>query len=132
VLGALTGMLTGELLSSAERRATITRIVREGVAVAQADGVQLPKLFGTADADDAEAIEDALRRFGERFGAIRSVTLRDFELGRPTEVDAVTGEIVRRGERLGVPTPLSAGVYSRLKAIEAGRSTPGPDHLDGL
>jgi len=56
---------------------------------------------------------------GPHFARIKSVTWRDFELGRPSEIDAVTGEIVRRGRLRGVATPLNAAAFGMLKEIEA-------------
>lgn len=139
VLGALGGMLTGELLDSEQRRRVVAAIVGEGVRVAMAAGIELPNVFGSVPAGLVttperwtEAMDRVLVRFGETRGAIRSVTWRDFELGRTTEVDAVTGEVVRRGERVGVPTPLSASVYAMLKEIESGRRTPDPANFQAL
>jgi 2-dehydropantoate 2-reductase len=138
VLGALGGMLTGDVLVNRERRRIVADIVAEGVRVAKSEGVRLPNVFGmvppeAVDGDQWHAIMDrVLIRVGEAFGAIKSVTWRDFELGRKTEIDAVTGEIVRRGERGGVPTPLSSAVYRALKEIEAGSRTPAASNLDSL
>jgi 2-dehydropantoate 2-reductase len=44
--------------------------------------------------------------------------LEDVLAHRPTEVDAIVGSIVREGQRLGVPTPLSATIYRLIKAKE--------------
>lgn len=132
VLGALAGMLTGELLDTEERRRIVADVVAEGIAVARSEGVVLGKVFGI-DADEwDDRSDEALARFGREFGAIRSVTWRDFEIGRPTEIDAVTGEIVRRGERRGVPAPLSRAVYDHLREIEAGRSLPDVSNLGAV
>ena len=136
VLGALGGMLTGDLLGTSERRRLVADVVAEGVRVAGAEGVDLPDVFGIVppSAVDTDAWPDrmdrALQRVGEAFGAIRSVTWRDFELRRKTEIDAVTGEIVARGARHGVPTPLSAAVYRMLREIEAGERSPDASNLE--
>ncbi len=139
VLGALGGMLTGDLLVTPERRRVVAEIVAEGVRVAGAEGVQLPNVFGlvppalvNSPAQWRTVMERVLVRVGEAYGAIKSVTWRDFELGRPTEIDAVTGEIVRRGELHGIATPLSAAVYSALKEIEAGELSSASENLDLL
>lgn len=137
VLGALGGMLTGELLATAERRRFVAAVVAEGVRVARAEGVELPRVLGGVDASDvdapdrwSEAMDRVLVRMRESFGAVRSVTWRDFELGRPTEIDAVTGELVRRGQRAGVAVPLSAHVYELLREIEAGKRRPSATNLN--
>ena len=140
VLGALGGMLTGELLVSPERRGLVAEIVAEGVDVAVAEGVELPDVFGLVPAGFVHGrgrgwlstMDRVLIRVGEAYGAIKSVTWRDIELGRPTEIDAVTGEIVRRGQRNGTPTPLSSVVYEMLREIEDGRRRPDPRNLEAV
>jgi 2-dehydropantoate 2-reductase len=138
VLGALGGLLLGELIAWDPR--VLARVVAEGVDVASAEGVRLDDVFGLVPAALVaarserwlEALERALRAVGEHFGRIRSVTWRDFELGRPTEIAAVTGEIVRRGAARAVPTPLNAAAYAMLREIEAGRRRIGRSNLEAL
>jgi 2-dehydropantoate 2-reductase len=138
VLGALGGMLTGDVLGTPERRRLVADVVAEGVRVARSEGVELPDVFGLVPPEQVDgdgwhtSMERALVRVGKIFGAIRSVTWRDFELGRKTEIDAVTGEIVSRGERGGVPTPLSSRVYAMLREIEAGERSPAASNLEAL
>ena len=45
--------------------------------------------------------------------------LEDVRSRRPTEVDFITGALVREGERLGVPVPLQTAMYRLVKAREA-------------
>ena len=45
--------------------------------------------------------------------------LEDVLARRPTEVDAITGALVREAERLGVPTPLHSAMYRLVKGKEA-------------
>lgn len=140
VLGALGGMLTGELLMTRDRRRVVAEIVAEGVDVAVADGVDLPNVFGLVPARFIhdrmtgwlDTMDRVLARVGEAYGAIKSVTWRDIELGRVTEIDAVTGEIIRRGERVGVSTPLNARVYSMLREIETKARVPDAKNFDSL
>jgi 2-dehydropantoate 2-reductase len=118
----------------------VLAVLREGIAVAQAAGVQLAKLEGALDPllftrEEDEGVHAAFRvldAIGAAFGRVKSVTWRDFELGRPTEVDFVTGEFVRRGQALGLPVPINAAAYRILKEIEGGSRSSGPDNLAGL
>jgi 2-dehydropantoate 2-reductase len=41
------------------------------------------------------------------------------EARRPTEIDLITGSLVREAERLGVPVPLHQTMYRLIKAREA-------------
>ena len=45
--------------------------------------------------------------------------LEDVLARRPTEVDAITGALVREAERLGVPAPLHSAMYRLVKGKEA-------------
>jgi 2-dehydropantoate 2-reductase len=45
--------------------------------------------------------------------------LEDVRSHRPTEVDFITGSLVREAERLGVPAPLHTAMYRLVKAREA-------------
>ena len=45
--------------------------------------------------------------------------LEDVDAHRPTEVDMITGALVREGDRLGVPVPLHKAMLRLIKAREA-------------
>ena len=45
--------------------------------------------------------------------------LDDVRSGRRTEVDFITGALVREAERLGVPVPLHTALWRLVKAREA-------------
>jgi 2-dehydropantoate 2-reductase len=52
--------------------------------------------------------------------------LEDVRAHRPTEVDQISGALVREAERLGVSVPLHAALWRLVKAREASWSTePG-------
>jgi 2-dehydropantoate 2-reductase len=44
--------------------------------------------------------------------------LEDVEAHRPTEIELITGSLVREAERLGVPVPLQLTLYRLIKAKE--------------
>jgi 2-dehydropantoate 2-reductase len=138
VLGAVGGLLTGEVLAP-ERRAVVAEVLAEAAAVALAEGVQLPEVFGLDAAVVAgrgegwrEQLDSVLDAVAPHVAEVKSVTLRDFELGRQPEIDAVTGEIVRRGERLGIEVPANATAYRQLGEIEAGERSVDPGNLAEL
>gem|GEM_PF-2912893 len=138
VLGAVGGMLLGEVLAP-ERRPLVRAVLAEGASVAAASGITARSVFGAPTALVVDrspgweaAIDAACDKAAARFGAVRSVTWRDIELGRPTEVGAVTGEIVSRGRRLGVATPVNGEILGLLRSIEAGGLSPDAAHLTAL
>ncbi|HYR97271.1 MAG TPA: ketopantoate reductase family protein [Candidatus Binatus sp.] len=138
VLGALGGLLLGDLVAWNPR--VLAYVVAEGVDVATAEAVRLDDVFSLVPAALVatrgegwlETLERALGAVGRHFGRVKSVTWRDFELGRPTEIAAVTGEIVRRGAVRRVATPLNAAAYAMLREIEAGGRRIARSNLEAL
>jgi 2-dehydropantoate 2-reductase len=49
--------------------------------------------------------------------------LEDVEAHRPTEIDQITGALVREAGRVGVPVPLHTALYRLVKAREASWSS---------
>ena len=82
--------------------------VREVVAVAQAAGVRLP------EGDLVEAACGISRSMAEA----TSSTAQDIARGKRTEIDHLNGYVVRRGEALGVPTPVNRTLHALVKLLE--------------
>ena len=96
VLAAATtasGRSVGVVRADAGWRERLLAALEEAVAVATADGVPL-------SFDAQWAIIESLPR------DVTTSTARDAAAGRPTELDAITGSVVRAGERLEVATPV--------------------------
>jgi 2-dehydropantoate 2-reductase len=107
-LTAITGLRNGALLEVAALRETMARAAEEGIDVARAEGAPLPEddLFARA------------RRVAELTASNKSSMLQDVERGRPTEVDAICGEIVRRGAKHGIDAPVNLTLRALVKGIE--------------
>ena len=92
----------------------VHQLVDEGKRVAEAAGVVLHE-------DPWEMNVLAVRR-GETqqsdYAHVPSM-LEDVRAQRPTEVDFITGALVREAERLGVPVPLHTTMYRLVKGKEA-------------
>src|ERR1041384_5973149 len=56
----------------------------------------------------------------------RSSMLQDIERGRPTEIDAMNGEIAARGARLGLPAPVNATLTRLIRARAVPHHAEGP------
>ena len=82
----------------------------ETARVARAEGIDLSR---------DEAI-GALKDVAEATAANTSSTLQDVEAGRRTEVDALNGAVVERGERHGVETPVNRTIAGLIRAWERG------------
>ncbi|MBI4506393.1 MAG: 2-dehydropantoate 2-reductase [Chloroflexi bacterium] len=85
-------------------RAVYVDALREAVAVAKADGMDL----------GPDAIERGLRNADHAHPTMRTSLERDLSRGRPLEVDALNGAIVRLAERHGVAAPVHRCIYAVL------------------
>ncbi len=109
-LTALHGVTNGRLAETS-LHAEARQLLEEAVAVAQAEGTAIGLEEAVAD------LERVVRATAEN----RSSMLQDLERGRPTEIAAISGEILRRGERHGRSLPATARVIAELEArIRAG------------
>ena len=107
-LAALTGLTHGGVCDVPALRATVTALVNEGRAVADALGI-------TLDSDPDELISAAAISNHDH----KPSMLQDALAHRPTEIDALNGGIVREGAAAGVPTPLHAAIASLIAGLEA-------------
>jgi 2-dehydropantoate 2-reductase len=115
-VGAVARVAAGRLRGVPETRALLAAAMREVEAVARARGVAL------ADDVVAKALD-----FVDRLPADATASMqRDLVEGRPSELEAQSGAVVRLGRRLGVPTPVHAFLYAALRPQEIqARETPG-------
>ena len=107
-VGAVTRMPIGVLRAQAETRAMIVEAMEEVVRVGRDLGVAIP--------------EDAVTRtmaFVDGLPAEATASMqRDLMEGRPSELDAQNGAVVRLGARRGVAVPLNTFIYHALLPME--------------
>ncbi len=102
--------LLGEILTTPELRAELLGAIEEGCAVAVAEGASI----------DAA---DPLGELSAAHPTLGSSMQRDIAAGRPPELDAIPGAVLRAGARHGVECP----TIERLVAAIAKRvGTPAP------
>lgn len=106
-VSAVTMRDTGELLAVPAARALLMALMREVVAVARAQRIDL------TDAD-----VDAQITWTEKAGRIRTSTAVDRERGREMEIDALIGVVSRRGRHYGVPTPSADALLGLLLMLD--------------
>jgi 2-dehydropantoate 2-reductase len=107
----LAGTPAGELLKTQEGENLIRQLMKEVIAVARSEGIELPE----------EAIENyiTVTRTG---GEVRTSMLVDRERGRPLELEAISGVIVHRGNARGIPVPAQVILYTLLLTWEKNRN----------
>jgi 2-dehydropantoate 2-reductase len=111
-VAALTGLPHDQHFAEEDRLEQLGHLVHalmeEGNRVAAAAGIQLHE-------DPWEMNVLATRRGSRHYPSM----LEDVEAQRPTEIDQITGALVREAERLGVEVPLQTAMYRLVKAREA-------------
>ncbi|HUL15598.1 MAG TPA: 2-dehydropantoate 2-reductase [Terriglobales bacterium] len=111
-LSALGRTTYGEIVASAEARKLVENTVFEVLAVAKAAGIQPPGLE-----DPRKALAGAFK-IAEQMSATRSSTAQDMARGKRTEIDSLNGYVAKRGEELGVPTPVNQALAALVKLAE--------------
>jgi 2-dehydropantoate 2-reductase len=123
-VAALTGLPHDAHFAAEETPADLGHLVHdlvdEGKAVAAAAGVELYE-------DPWEMNVHATRRGSAHYPSM----LEDVEAHRETEIDLITGSLVREAERHGVPVPLHTALYRLVKAREGSWSVSTPTLQEG-
>jgi 2-dehydropantoate 2-reductase len=103
-IGAVVRAPVGVLRSVPETRQLVEQAGVETLMVARARGIDLPE-------DSPAGMMAALDSIAP---GIMASLQRDIEAGRPSELDALTGSLVRLGAEVGVETPLHMFIYHAL------------------
>lgn len=107
-VGAVTRLPMGAWREIPETRALLRAAIEETVAVARAGGVEL----------SPDAVDSTLA-FVDRLPPHSTASMqRDISEGRPSELAAQSGTVVRLGAERGVPTPTHAALLAALLPAE--------------
>lgn len=118
-INPLTGILgvpNGQLLEPAPLTELMGAAAEEAAAVAHALGVRLPYRDPTA----------MVTYIARTTAANHSSMLQDVMRGAPTEIEAISGAIVRQGEQAGVPTPVNRILRTLVSAVVSTRKGSRP------
>jgi 2-dehydropantoate 2-reductase len=107
-VGAVTRAPIGVVRRLDHTRRLLQRAVEEIHAVAVASGVALPP----------GAVADTLAYVDSLPDDATASMQRDILAGRPSELEAQSGAVVRLGARAGVPTPVHDFIYASLLPLE--------------
>ncbi len=107
-VSAVSQMPYGQIVAVPAMRELMDAAVREVVAVAQADGYGL----------ELQAARQASERIGQTMVGQMSSTAQDVARAKPTEIEHLNGLVVRRGQALGIPTPVNQALYALIKLVE--------------
>lgn len=107
-VAALTRRRNGEVLAHESATRLVERLAGETVAAARASGVAL---------DPVAALEE-LRRVAAATARNLNSMLQDVLAGRPTEIEAISGAVLRVAAEHGLDLPATAAVYALVRALE--------------
>lgn len=107
----------GTVCADAPLNALLMQGMREAMAVAAALGIDV-----ASDIDQKGLAFNRTVTFDTRVSM-----LEDIEHGKPTELDWLSGHLVREAERLGVAVPLHAVAHACLAPFSAGRTLVAPE-----
>jgi 2-dehydropantoate 2-reductase len=146
-IGTIAGERLGSLVTVRRYRRLAIDLMTETVEVARAENVRLEKVAGTLDLDwmaltSAEktargsaglaAKHALLYAVGLRYRRLRSSMLAAIERGRVPAIDFLNGEVVTRGDRHGIATPVNRRVVELVWSIARGTDRSSRELLDRL
>ena len=106
-LSAITQLPYGRLVQNAGVPEVMRDVVDECLALARASSVTVPG-----------DMHETVRRIAQTMPGQYSSTAQDLARKKKTEIEHLNGFVVRKGEALGVRTPVNRTLLALVKAIE--------------
>jgi 2-dehydropantoate 2-reductase len=140
-IGAVSGLLLGDMMKRRDCREIFISIIREAMAVAKAIGLTVPAYKGQLDyykfLEGSGGLAGIrrhifLRVFGMKYSRLKSSSLQSLERGGRTEIDYFNGYIMAKAVEASVPVPVNSRITSMIKEIEAGDRRITPENLAEL
>lgn len=137
-LSAITGLSTGEWAKHSGARRIVILMTKEALYVFEKAGIKLESLPGSpvlalktiikSPLPIASTILGSMARSKKSADTIPSM-LQSILRGKPTEIDYLNGEIVKLGQKMGIPTPYNTKVVELVRGVERTRKFYLPDEL---
>ena len=112
-LSAITQLPYGRLVQNAGVPEVMRDVVNECLALARASGVTVPG-----------DMHETVRRIAQTMPAQFSSTAQDLARRKKTEIEHLNGYVVRKGETLGVRTPVNRTLLALVQTLERGPARP--------
>ena len=108
-IGAVTRSPVGVWRRPPETRALVTACLQEIVSIAQFQNIALPE----------DAIDTTWAMYDRIVESGTASMQRDIMAGRPSELEAQIGAVVRLGQQAGIATPAHTFIYGSLLPLES-------------
>lgn len=137
-VAGITGKKLGEILKDNRARDLFLNIAREGMAVAKAMKIKVPKYGLVLEyrmlALGNNKVYNGLCKFvvgivGKLYSDVKPSTLQSLEAGEITEINILNGFFVENGLKYGVPTPVNTKLVEMIHEIERGERKMSSDNL---
>jgi 2-dehydropantoate 2-reductase len=106
-LTAILDVPNGMIVEIKEVRQLMRDLVVEAAKVASTEGYRFPQSL-------VEVAEQMCRDTKDNISSM----LQDVRAGKPTEIDAISGEILRRAQLASLPTPRTRVIYQLVRGLE--------------
>lgn len=136
----ITGKTLGVVIDDSRAGKLFLAITREGMRVAKAMGINVPKygklleyrLLMLMDNAPYNAICRLIVKLVAKikYADVKPSTLQSLERGELTEIDIFNGYIASKGAEFGVATPVNTKLTQMIHEIERGERPITPDNLD--
>jgi 2-dehydropantoate 2-reductase len=103
-----------QLMPRPECRRVILGCLREIESVGRASGVGLAP----------DVVDRSIKYIEGSLEQLQASMHSDFMAGRPLELEALNGAVVRAGRKAGVPTPINDVIYAMLGPFAGGQPRP--------
>ena len=107
-VGAVTRQSFGVIRGIPESRAMLKASIEETIHLGRAKDVNLP----------SDLVDTVMKRIDGFPETMVASMQKDIMEGRPSELEAQTGAVVRMGRALGIPTPTHEFIYASLLPME--------------
>lgn len=138
-VAGITGKTLGEILKDVRARDLFLNIAREGMAVAKAMNINVPKYGAVLEykllALGNNKIYNSICKFvvmmvGKLYSDVKPSTLQSLEKGDLTEIDVLNGYFATNGDKYGVATPVNHKLVQMIHEIEQGKREMTSDNLN--
>ncbi len=138
-VAAIIGQVLGKCIEDRRAKKLFLAIAREGMYVARAMGISVPKYGKLLNYNLLMLMNNAYYNWccqlvvsitvKAKYMDVKPSTLQSLEKGEKTEIDIFNGYFVEKGRQFGVATPVNSLIVEMVHEIEDGKREITPDNL---